>query len=105
MNKNNNVEFKCVLKDVLDIVGGKWSIPIIYVLFEGTKRFKELERTIPNINTRMLVKELKKLEAANIIKREAFATVPPTVEYSLTPKGNKIKPAIMELYKWGEEFH
>ena len=53
----------------------------------------------------MLVKELKKLEAANIIKREAFATVPPTVEYSLTPKGNKIKPAIMELYKWGEEFH
>ncbi len=105
MNKNNNVEFKCVLKDVLDIVGGKWSIPIIYVLFEGKKRFKELERTIPNINTRMLVKELKKLEAANIIKREAFATVPPTVEYSLTPKGNKIKPAIMELYKWGEEFH
>ena len=105
MNKNNNVEFKCVLKDVLDIVGGKWSIPIIYVLFEGKKRFKELERTIPNINTRMLVKELKKLEAANVIKREAFATVPPTVEYSLTQKGNKIKPAIMELYKWGEEFY
>ena len=105
MKNNNKVEFKCVLKDVLDIVGGKWSIPIIYVLFDGTKRFKELERSIPKINTRMLVKELKKLEAANIIKREAFATVPPTVEYSLTPKGNKIKPAIMELYKWGEEFH
>jgi len=105
MKKSVKVEFKCVLKDVLDIVGGKWAIPIIYVLFEGTKRFKELERTIPNINTRMLIKELKSLEKAGIVKREAFATVPPTVEYSLTNKGENLKPAIMELYKWGEEFH
>lgn len=101
----NKVEFNCVLKDVLEIVGGKWSIPIIYVLIEGTKRFKELERTIPNINTRMLVKELKKLEAANIINRKAYPTVPPTVEYSLTPKGKKLEPIIMDLHKWGEEFH
>lgn len=101
----NKIEFNCVLKDVLEIVGGKWSIPIIYVLIDGTKRFKELERTIPNINTRMLVKELKKLESTNIIKRKAYATVPPTVEYSLTPKGKKLEPIIMDLRKWGEEFH
>ncbi|MDV3778008.1 MarR family transcriptional regulator [Elizabethkingia anophelis] len=104
MKKKNKVEFKCVLKDVLDIVGGKWSIPIIYVLFEGTKRFKELERNIPNINTRMLVKELKKLEAANVISRKAYPTVPSTVEYSLTVKGKKLQPIILELYKWGEEY-
>ncbi|RKE47087.1 winged helix-turn-helix transcriptional regulator [Sphingobacterium detergens] len=103
MKKNVKIEFKCVLKDVLDILGGKWAIPIIYVLFDGTKRFKELERNIPNINTRMLVKELKKLEGANIIRREAFATIPPTVEYSLTEKGKKLQPIILNLYKWGEE--
>ncbi|RZJ48245.1 MAG: transcriptional regulator [Chryseobacterium sp.] len=102
--KNKNTEFKCSLKDVLDIVGGKWSIPIIYTLFDGKKRFSELERTIPNINTRMLVKELKKLEENRIIKREAFATVPPTVEYSLNDKGLKLQPIIMDLYRWGEEF-
>lgn len=105
MAKKEKIEFECVLKDVLDIVGGKWSIPIIFTLLKGTHRFKELERTIPNINTRMLVKELKKLEQFNVIKREAFATVPPTVEYSLTEKGRQLEHAIKSLYKWGEEFH
>lgn len=104
MKKNTQAEFKCVLKDVLDILGGKWAIPIIYVLFGGTKRFKDLERGIPNINTRMLVKELKKLEAAHVISRQAYATVPPTVEYSLTEKGKKLQPIILDLYKWGEEY-
>lgn len=105
MKKKEKVEFNCVLKDVLEIVGGKWSIPIIFTLLKGTHRFKELERTIPNINTRMLVKELKKLEHSNVIKREAFATVPPTVEYSLTAKGRALESAISQLYKWGEEFN
>lgn len=104
MKKNIKTEFKCVLKDVLEILGGKWAIPIIYVLFDNTKRFGEIERSIPNINTRMLVKELKKLEAANVITRKAYATVPPTVEYSLTIKGKKLQPIILELYKWGEEY-
>lgn len=73
-------------------------------MFGGTKRFKDLERGIPNINTRMLVKELKKLEAAHVISRQAYATVPPTVEYSLTEKGKKLQPIILDLYKWGEEY-
>lgn len=102
--KSNKVEFKCTLKDVLDIVGGKWSIPIIYMLFDGKKRFSELARSIPNINTRMLVKELKSLEENRIVIREAFATVPPTVEYSLTSKGRALEPIITDLYKWGQEF-
>lgn len=105
MKKKDKVIFTCVLKDVLDIVGGKWSIPIIYYLLKGKHRFKELERTIPNINTRMLVKELKKLEKANVVSRKAFATVPPTVEYSLTTKGLALETAIRQLYKWGEDFN
>ncbi|MBK9936002.1 MAG: winged helix-turn-helix transcriptional regulator [Cytophagaceae bacterium] len=106
MEENNleNVEHRCTLKEILDIMGGKWAIPIIYSLLEGTKRFKELERTIPNINTRMLVKELKNIEANEILKRVVYATVPPTVEYTLTLKGKKLRPVIDELRKWGEEF-
>lgn len=102
--KIEKVEFKCSLKDVLDIVGGKWSIPVIYTLFEGKKRFSELERTIPNINTRMLVKALKSLEEHRIVVREAYATVPPTVEYSLTEKGKALEQIILDLYKWGQEY-
>lgn len=102
--KLEKVEHKCNLKEILDIMGGKWSIPIISTLLDGKMRFNELEKTIPNINTRMLVKELKNMEANEIVKREVFATVPPTVEYSLTFKGQKLKPIVDELHKWGEEF-
>ncbi len=79
-------------------------MPIIYILSKGKLRFKEIERTIAGINTRMLVKELKNLEANGIVTREVFATVPPTVEYALTKKGEKLLPSIKSLHQWGEEF-
>ena len=94
----------CSLREVLDIIGGKWAMPIIYILSKGKMRFNELERSIEGINTRMLVKELKNMEANGIITREVFATVPPTVEYALTPKGEKLLPSIRSLHQWGQEF-
>jgi DNA-binding HxlR family transcriptional regulator len=103
-NKMIVSEKTCTLKDVLDIIGGKWAMPIIYILSKGKMRFKELERTVEGINTRMLVKELKNMEANGIVTREVFATVPPTVEYSLTVKGEKLLPSIVSLHKWGQEF-
>ncbi|PWG81573.1 winged helix-turn-helix transcriptional regulator [Pararcticibacter amylolyticus] len=95
---------RCALQEILSIIGGKWSMSIIYALFPGTRRFSELERLIPNINTRMLVKELKNMEANGIVSRKVFATVPPTVEYTLTTKGEKLEPIINELHKWGLEY-
>ena len=95
---------RCALQEILEVIGGKWSMSIIYALFAGKKRFSELERLIPRINTRMLVKELKNMEANGIVTRKVFATVPPTVEYTLTVKGRKLEPIINELYKWGLEY-
>lgn len=97
-------EINCPVRDVLDILGGKWAFSIVYALLNGKKRFMELERSIEGINTRMLVKELKSMEVNKIVVREAFATVPPTVEYSLTEKGKKLEPILAELYKWGLEY-
>lgn len=97
-------EKTCSLKEVLDIIGGKWAMPIIYILSKGKMRFKEMERSIEGINTRMLVKELKNMEANGIITRAVFATVPPTVEYTLTSKGEKLLPSIVSLHHWGQEF-
>ena len=97
-------EKSCSLRDVLDIIGGKWSMPIIYMLSKGTMRFKELERSIEGLNTRMLVKELKNMELNGILTRQVFATVPPTVEYTLTNKGEKLLPSIVSLHNWGQEF-
>jgi DNA-binding HxlR family transcriptional regulator len=102
--KNNNCQKQCSLKEVLDIIGGKWAMPIIYNLSKGKLRFKEIERNVEGINTRMLVKELKNMEANGIIRREVFATVPPTVEYTLILKGEKLLPSIASLHAWGQEF-
>jgi DNA-binding HxlR family transcriptional regulator len=93
----------CTIQAALDIVGGKWTFPIINALLTGKLRFKELERTIPGISTRMLVKELKLLESHMLITRQAYATVPPTVEYTLTEKGRKIEPVLIALNKWSRE--
>ena len=103
-NKIKISENTCSLKDVLEIIGGKWAMPIIYILSKGKLRFKELERSVEGINTRMLVKELKNMEANGIVTRAVFATVPPTVEYTLTPKGHKLIPSITALHNWGQEF-
>ena len=106
MSENNLKmnEIDCPVREVLDILGGKWAFSIVYALLDGKKRFKELERFIEGINTRMLVKELKSMEANKIVIREAFATIPPTVEYSLTEKGRKLEPILNSLYSWGKEF-
>jgi DNA-binding HxlR family transcriptional regulator len=93
----------CPVRGAFDALGGKWAFSIVYSLMDGKKRFKELERSIEGINTRMLVKELKSMEEHKIVKRTAYPTVPPTVEYSLTEKGKKIKPILHELRKWSIE--
>lgn len=103
-NKLKVSEETCSLREVLEIIGGKWAMPMIYILSKGKMRFKELERSVEGINTRMLVKELKNMEANGIVTREVFATVPPTVEYTLTDKGQKLLPSIVALHNWGKEF-
>lgn len=94
----------CPVGKAMGIIKGRWSFPIIRTLMGGTLRFKELERSVFMINTRMLVKELKEMEAEGLIIRKAYATVPPTVEYSLTEKGEALKDVISELEKWTEKF-
>ncbi|MFA5299921.1 MAG: helix-turn-helix domain-containing protein [Lutibacter sp.] len=92
---------KCPITRTIDLIGGKWTFSIIYVLMNGTKRFKELERTVTGINTRMLVKELKALEQNGIIVRKVYAEVPPKVEYSLTERGKELNKVLVELKSWG----
>lgn len=95
---------QCPVTRTMNLIGGKWSLPIVHVLMDGTKRFKELERSIEGINTRMLVKELKQLEGNGIVNRKVYAEVPPRVEYSLTSKGHALKNILNELSSWGKDF-
>lgn len=83
---------------------GKWTLAIIHNLLDGKKRFNELEREVVGISTRMLVKELKSLQKYKIVRRKAYATVPPTVEYSLTEKGKSLESIINNIGEWADEY-
>lgn len=95
----------CPVEHAVDVLGGKWKLPIIHSLVKKSPlRFKELERQITGITPAMLTQHLRLLESDQLVKRNTFATVPPTVEYSLTDLGKSIHPMIVELEKWGS-FH
>lgn len=85
------------------IIGGQWALVICSWLVSGKLRFGELKRLLPNITERMLTLQLRKLEANKIVKRTAYAEVPPRVEYELTAIGYELKPIIKQLEKWGEK--
>ena len=89
------------VKDALDILSGKWKLPIIISLSFGKKRFKQMLREIPGITPKMLSKELKELELNELADRKVYDTVPVSVEYELTSYGKTLKPLIGELHQWG----
>ncbi len=95
---NNPVELS------LNIIGGKWKIPIIWILKDEPKRYGELRRSLPKVTHKMLTQQLRELESDEIITRKVFPEVPPKVEYNLTLLGKSVLPVIDMLREWGEEY-
>ncbi|OGO77199.1 MAG: transcriptional regulator [Clostridiales bacterium GWB2_37_7] len=94
----------CPLTFALNLIGGKWRLPIIWALSKnGTMRYNELKRSIYGITNMMLTQTLKELELNGIINRKQFMEVPPRVEYSLTNNGENLIPALKALANWGNE--
>ena len=92
----------CPLTEVLDHVAGKWSIGILVAAAHGPIRFTELERTITGISRRMLTLNLRKLERDGLLVRTVHPTVPPKVEYSLTPMARELHASLTGLVGWAE---
>jgi DNA-binding HxlR family transcriptional regulator len=94
----------CPVRGVLDRVGDKWSILIISILGEyGTMRFNQLNQVIGNISQKMLTVTLRTLEADGLVLRTMYSEIPPRVEYSLTPLGQSLLPAMETLIRWATE--
>jgi DNA-binding HxlR family transcriptional regulator len=96
--------YQCPVEATLDVIGGKWKPLIIYYLLQGTKRFNELHRLLPNVTQRMLTIHLRELEATGIVHREVYKEIPPKVEYSLTVQGHTLKPVLDAMLSWGIEY-
>lgn len=94
----------CPVETTLTLIGNKWQALILRDLLAGTKRFKELQRSIGHISQKVLTSNLRAMEAAGLVHREVYAEVPPRVEYSLTELGMSLKPVINALWNWGESY-
>ncbi len=86
------------------VLTGKWSMVILYHLNDGPVRFNELQRILPEMTHTTLSRQLKSLEKEGLIVRKEYAQIPPKVEYSLSPIGEKFKAVLESLEVWGNEY-
>lgn len=90
----------CPTRTVLDHVMSRWGVLILSELSEGTRRWGELRRGVEGISEKMLATTLRTLTADGIVARESFPTVPPHVEYRLTPRGRELMERMLPLLSW-----
>ncbi|MBU7314897.1 winged helix-turn-helix transcriptional regulator [Paenibacillus oleatilyticus] len=92
----------CKFETALEILVGKWKPVILLRLFSnGTMRFSELQKAIPEITKKMLTQQLRELEYHDIVHREIYRQIPPKVEYSITEYGKGMEPILQALNDWG----
>jgi DNA-binding HxlR family transcriptional regulator len=82
---------------LLELIGDKWTPIIVYILGQGTKRYGELQRHLPDVSKKMLTQTLRALERDGLLKRKMYAEVPPRVDYSLTPLGRAFLEPVTAL--------
>lgn len=91
----------CPVTRTMRVISGRWKPLILYHLRHGPRRFNELRRLIPSITQRMLTQHLRELAADGLIVRTARPTIPPQVDYALTPHGRSLIPVLEAMADWG----
>src|SRR5438552_13490556 len=93
----------CAVREVLNRIGDKWSVLVVCLLGDGSKRFSELQRMIDGISQRMLTLTLRGLERDGLVTRTLYPTIPPRVDYELTPLGHSLRAAVEPLGSWARD--
>ena len=88
----------------IELIGKRWTGAIISSLTEGPLRFADLARAVPGLSDRLLSQRLRELEEEGLVEREVEAGTPVRVTYSLTQKGEELRPAIRELRQWAQRW-
>src|SRR6266404_6343478 len=88
---------------LLDLIGDKWTPIVLYILGQGTKRYGEMQRHLPDVSKKMLTQTVRRLEEDGLLTRTVFAEVPPRVEYDLTPLGRVFLEPVTELCRWARD--
>jgi DNA-binding HxlR family transcriptional regulator len=95
----------CPVSFTLTKIGGRWKPIIIFNLLNGGKRYGELKRAIPTITEKMLIQNLKELEADNLVERIAKPVIPPHVEYKLSEAGKALSPVMKSMVEWARKYN
>jgi DNA-binding HxlR family transcriptional regulator len=95
--------FTCGLDAALAVIGGKWKPLVLYHLAKDTLRYGELRRAIGAVTHKVLIQQLKQLEADGVVKRVDYGEIPPRVDYSLTKFGRTLASALSPLCQWGTD--
>jgi len=85
----------------LEVIGGKWTVQILRDLFEGTRRFGQLQTSLGGVSPKMLIARLRELEERGLVTRKLYPEIPPRVEYSLTDDGHTLRPIVDAMADWG----
>lgn len=104
MNIEKIRTYNCPVEAAMDVIGGKYKAMIVYELIDGTRRYSEIQKAVPQATPRMLSKQLKELEEDGVVNRVLYPVVPPKTEYSLTGLGKTLVPIVAALCKWGEYY-
>jgi DNA-binding HxlR family transcriptional regulator len=96
---------RCPIESTLDVIAGRWKILILWYLQGGALRFGELRRHISAATPKMLTQQLRQMEQEGLVHREVFAQVPPKVVYTLTDRGQSLRPVLQSLYDWSLAKH
>ncbi len=100
----NGKEYNNPVELSLDIIGGKYKMPILWRLKDKVWRYGELKKDLGKITHKMLTEQLRELESDGLVHRKVYPEIPPKVEYSITEIGQKAIPIIEMLRKFGEDF-
>jgi DNA-binding HxlR family transcriptional regulator len=90
------------IERTLEVIGGKWTVQILRDLFEGTRRFGQLQQSLGGVSPKMLIARLRELEERGLVTRTLYPEIPPRVEYSLTDDGRTLRPIIDAMAAWGQ---
>jgi DNA-binding HxlR family transcriptional regulator len=93
----------CPITGTIDVIGGKWKPPLIWLLLKGPMRFGDIHKSMPGMALKVLSRSLKELETDGIIIRTAFPEIPPRVVYSLSDKGESLREIMKLLSQWSRE--
>lgn len=94
---------RCPVSFTLSMIGGRWKAAIIWKLSEGPLRFGQLRAAVGKVSDRMLAKQLGEMQEDGLVARQAYAEVPPRVEYALTRRGRSLEPVLQAVLQWGLE--